>query len=255
MWRPFRMKLTRKYNYFTKNVVLKFLYYAAMWVCLPVLYLVFKVLWGFRIIGRENVRKTRRTPAISVSNHAHNMDPPMTTMAFFPNGPYYLARQHNLEVFLLGGIVRIMRGMPLPEDTENFEVMSAQIVERLQTSNAKVHIYPEGEVEAYSNKLRKFHKGAFYFAVKAAVPIIPMTFVFTSKRRIRLLVGEPIYLEDVENAQGQSQPRQIVLLAAHVKKTMQKIMDDYLKTLETNRKRKQTKGLSKTYGEPEGEKK
>ena len=199
---------------------------------MPFIYLFFKVCWDFKVINKENTKKVKDSAAITVANHVHNMDSPMTTAAFFPNTPHYVALPHNFEVFFVGGIVRILRGVPLPDGMSNFRRFSQQIDDALQHTKKKVHIYPEGEIEPYSKTLRPFKSGAFHFAVRNNVPVLPMTFVFPRKNSIRLIVGEPIYLMDVPDTKGENEIKQTKLFCQYAKNEMQKMMDDYYLSLE-----------------------
>ncbi|MEF9864059.1 MAG: lysophospholipid acyltransferase family protein [Christensenellaceae bacterium] len=227
MWAPIKIKFTEDYHYVTKSIWLRILYYIFMFVGMPYVYLFFKIKWGFGVIDKKNAKLVKGIPAITVANHIHNMDSPMLTYAFYPSAPYFIALKHNLEAFIVGGIVKILRGVPLPLDVKNFENFSQQISELLSTTTRKVHLYPEGEIMPYCKELRKFKNGAFYFAVKNNVPVLPLTFVVPKKKRVKLIVGKPVFLKDVPGADGLSEPRQIILFSKHVKAVMQKMLDDY----------------------------
>lgn len=234
MWAPIKLKLNANYNYVTKNWGLRFLYYFAMFVGMPFVYLFFKIKYGFHVIDRSNVKLIKKCSAVTVSNHVHNQDAFMLTYIFYPNTPYFVALKHNFEAFLLGGLVRVMRGIPLPEDIKNFERFSEQVNDVLQHTKKKIHIYPEGEIAPYSKQLRPFKNGAFHFAVKNKVPIFPMVFVFPRKGRINLVVGKPIYIEDVPGAEGLSAPKQVVQLSTYTKEVMQGMLDSYYGSINTD---------------------
>ena len=227
IWAPIKLKLHPKYKYINNNVFLQFLYYTVMFIGMPFAYLFFKICWGYKIINKENAKLVKHTAAITVANHVHNMDSPMATAAFFADSPHFVALPHNFEAFFVGGIVRILRGVPLPSDMTNFKQFSRQIDKTLQCTKKKVHIYPEGELVPYGRKLRPFKKGAFHFAVKNNVPVLPMTFVFSRKNKIRLIIGEPIYLDDIVGAKETKNSKREELLGDFVKDRMQQMMDEY----------------------------
>lgn len=232
MWAPIKLNLDEDYQYVTKNLFLRFLYYFAMFVGMPFAYLFFKIRWGFSVIDKQNAKLVRKTAAITVANHVHNMDSPMLTYVFYPSAPYFIALKHNFEAFIIGGLVRVLRGVPLPSDLKNFERFSEQMNDTLKNTTRKVHMYPEGEISPYSRELRNFKNGAFHFAVKSDVPVLPMVFVFPKPKSIRLIVGKPIYLKDVPGTQGVKQPKQTVLLGRYVKAKMQEMLDEYYGGLE-----------------------
>jgi len=227
MWKPIRLRFHEKYRYVSKNPGLVFLYWFAMIVGMPFGYLVFWARYRFKVLGKENVRLLKKQSAITVANHVHDMDSPMLTKALYPNGPYFVALPHNFEAFIIGGLARVLRGIPLPSDIHHFSRFSEQVNTLLRTTRRKVHFYPEGEIEPYAKKLREFKNGAFNFAVKNKVPVLPMVFVFPAENRVKLIVGKPIYLSDVPGAAEAKEARQIVLLSQYTHETMQKMMDDF----------------------------
>lgn len=227
MWAPIKLNLDENYQYVTRNLFLRFLYYFAMFVGMPFGYLFFKIRWGFSVIDRKNAKLVRKTAAITVANHVHNMDSPMITNVFYPSAPYFIALKHNFEAFIIGGLVRVLRGVPLPSDLKNFERFSEQMNDTLRNTTRKVHMYPEGEIAPYSRELRNFKNGAFHFAVKSDVPVVPLVFVFPQPKRVKLIVGKPIYLKEVPGTEGVKQPKQTVLMGRYVKAKMQEMLDEY----------------------------
>lgn len=227
MWAPIKLKLDENYNYISKNWGIKFLYYFAIFVGMPFLYLYYKIRWNFKVIGRENAKLLKKQAAVTVANHVHNIDAFILTNVFYPKTPYFVALKHNFEAFIIGGLVRVMGGIPLPAEVKSFERFSAQVNDVLKNTTRKVHIFPEGEIEPYAKKLRKFKNGAFHFAVNNDVPILPMTFVFPKHKNLTLIVGKPIYPKEVVGNEDLSKPKQVVKLAEYVRTEMQKMMDDY----------------------------
>jgi len=120
-WAPYKLKLSENYNFVSKNVFIKFLYYIILFGGLTVVNLVCYIRWDFRISGKENVKLIKDTSAITVSNHVHDMDSPMLTRAFYPDTPYFVALKHNFEMFAVGIFVRLLRGVPLPS-TDDLKV-------------------------------------------------------------------------------------------------------------------------------------
>lgn len=227
MWAPIKLKLNENYHYVTKNWGLRFLYYFAMFVGMPFVYLYYKLRYRFGVIDKQNVKLVKNQAAVTICNHVHNTDAFMLTYLFYPNTPYFVALKHNLEAFVLGGLVRVMRGIPLPDDIKNFEIFSAQVSNVLQNTTRKIHMFPEGEIAPYSRELRPFKNGAFHLAVKNKVPVLPIVLVYPAKKRIKLIVGKPIYLKDVPGAEGLSEPKQVVLFSKHAHSVMQGMMDKF----------------------------
>lgn len=227
MWKPIRLRFTETYRYVSRNPGLAFLYWFAMIVGMPFAYLRFWVKYRFTVTGRENVRLLKKQSAITVANHVHDMDSPMMTKAFWPNSPHIVALPHNFEVFVVGGLARVLRGIPLPSDIHHFSRFSEQVNELLRTTKRKVHFYPEGEIEPNARGLREFKNGAFNFAVRNKVPVLPMVFVFPAENRVKLIVGKPIYLSDVPEVVGAKDAKQVVLMAQYTQTIMQNMLDEF----------------------------
>lgn len=228
-WAPYKMKLNENYNFVSKNVFIKFLYYIILFGGLTVVNLVCFIRWDLRISGKENVKLIKNTSAITVSNHVHDMDSPMLTRAFYPDTPYFVALKHNFEMFAVGIFVRLLRGVPLPstDDLKVFGKFQADINHLLQTTRHKVHLYPEASIDPYCRKLRNFKKGAFYFAVRNNVPVLPMVFVYPKPKKLRLLIGKPIYPSQIQGIGEMKEAQAVVTVAKETRNTMQKMMDDF----------------------------
>lgn len=227
MWAPIKLKLNKDYNYITKNLGIRFLYHFAMFIGMPFVFLAFKIQWRFRVINRQNMKLIRKKAAVIVSNHVHNLDSFMMMQAFFPNSAYVVALKHNFEAFIIGGLVRVMRGVPLPDDMQNFQRFAMQMNQMLQHTSKRLLFYPEGEILPYSKELRPFAKGAFYFAVRNNVPIMPMVFVFPKKKRIQLIIGKPVYIADVPDTASLNESKKVKSFTQYIYNIMQKMMNDY----------------------------
>lgn len=61
-------------------------------------------------------------------------------------------------------------------------------IDSLLNNGKTVHFYPEGSLWPYYDKIRHFKNGAFDFAVRNNVPIIPMVFKFDKQKKISNLI-------------------------------------------------------------------
>ena len=61
-------------------------------------------------------------------------------------------------------------------------------IDSLLNNGKTVHFYPEGSLWLYYDKIRHFKNGAFDFAVRNNVPIIPMVFKFDKQKKISNLI-------------------------------------------------------------------
>ena len=63
--------------------------------------------------------------------------------------------------------------------------------------------------------------------MKNNVPVLPMVFVFPDDIRVKLVVGKPIYKEDIKDYERLNDPKAVVAIAQKTKDEMQQLLDDY----------------------------
>ena len=231
------MKLTPEYKYVCKNVFINFFTPIAIVLGMPFAYMAMKRRHRFEVEGRENIRALKKTSAVVVSNHVHDLDALMLTRPFFPKTPYVIALKHNMEMFLLGPIVRLIRGTPLPDPTDRacFSKFRDDVNELLRTTTHKVTVFPEASIEPYCRQLRNFRKGAFYFSVHNNKPLLPCVFVFPDEHRVKMLIAPAIYPKDLPGFGEVSEPKLIAELANQTRHVMEGMLDDYYARLDEQR--------------------
>ena len=130
-----------------------------------------RLAFGFRILGRENA-KAVSGGAVTVCNHIHLLDCAMVYMAFPKRRMWALSLPANLQLPAAGAIVRTMGGLAVPGSAEGYRTL----YRHLEDCFARGHwlqVYPEGELRPWCRELRPFHPGAFRFAVRFGVPVVP----------------------------------------------------------------------------------
>lgn len=170
--------------------------------CLAVLaYLVDTLFFGLRIEGRKRLRHLKGG-AITVMNHIHPMDCTMVKLAVFPRRIYFTSLSRNLELPLVGWLIKFCGAIPLPTEPTRLISFLRRLKQSLKRGDL-VHFYPEGMLVRDHPCLRDFHPGAFLAAVDSGCPVVPMVLInhelqgkiiFPGNRReMRLVIGEPQY--------------------------------------------------------------
>lgn len=165
----------------------------------------FKYFYGLRFEthGEEKLHDDR--PCVIISNHQSILDM-MGLMEILPRNCIQIAKRELLYtgpvglIMYLGGVIFINR-----KQTSTAKSTMEEVGNTLVRENLKVWIYPEGtRNESYD--LLPFKKGAFYLAVQAQVPIVPVVYssfssfyhpgkkIFTSGK-IKIEVLDPIKTE------------------------------------------------------------
>ena len=143
---------------------------------------------GARVEGKENLRAVRGG-AISVCNHVHTLDTLMVKNALgafrtFHTGSYYLLKRGALgRIFKAGGFLPVGTRF---RDIKNLQDAVGELVARGKI----VNFYPEHALWPQYEKLRPFQSGAFRYAAKFGVPVLPL-FIEFRKTRLRTFFHLP----------------------------------------------------------------
>ncbi len=140
---------------------------------------------GARFYGRKNLRAVQGG-AISVCNHVHPLDTLYVKNALgffrtFHTGSYYLLKRGWAgRIFKAGGF------LPVGGNLQDIKNLQAAVGELIRQGKI-VNFYPEHALWPRYEKLRPFKPGAFRYAVKFNVPILPLFIEFRQTRLRRLL--------------------------------------------------------------------
>jgi 1-acyl-sn-glycerol-3-phosphate acyltransferase len=130
-------------------------------------------------------------PCIYVGNHQSGLD--MATFGrIFPRRTVVIGKKELLWIPLFG-LTFAAGGNLLIDRKRRVRAIAglAQVVEAIRARGASVFIFPEGTRNRSSEPLLPFKKGAFYMAIHAGVPIVPIVsqplgpLVSWKERRIR----------------------------------------------------------------------
>ena len=200
-WEPCKFEIDDDFNFvndnFLFNIFSNFLYFIAF----PILVFINKLFFGFKIEGRENIENIT-TGKITVSNHVHPLDCTMIGLANVPHKTFYTSLESNFKIPIVRRIIKLLNTVPIPQNIKYTKAFMDSIDELLQ-NNKTVHFYPEGSLWPHYDKIRHFKNGAFDFAVRNNVPVVPMVIKFNKAKKINnliktrstisLVVQKPIY--------------------------------------------------------------
>lgn len=150
-------------------------------------------------IGLENILKGQ--PQIFMSNHQSDFDI-FIVLAFIPGQFRWIAKK---ELFRIPAFGKAMRNAGYIEmDRQNHEkaVRSLEIASQKIQEGKSVMSFPEG-TRSRDGKIKDFKQGMFHLALRARVPIVPISIIGASKimpkrslmihpGRITMVIGEPI---------------------------------------------------------------
>ena len=180
------------------------------WVRVLLCLLVFPILshfkMGIRIKGKANLKRHKDVlahGAVTIANHVHMWDYICVMKALHRvKWTYLLSWDKNVNGES-GPLVRMVGGIPIPEDHEAVVAFSKAVNKLLQDNNF-LHVYAEGSMWEYYAPIRPFKNGAASLAIKNDKPILPMAFsyrkpgwirknIFKQPAALTLTIGEPIF--------------------------------------------------------------
>jgi 1-acyl-sn-glycerol-3-phosphate acyltransferase len=133
------------------------------------------LLWfsGARIVieGQENVDPAR--PTIYVSNHQSALDIPLLFVAI-PCNVRFIAKKQIAWVPVLGWYMWMAGYVFVDRGNREKAIASLDKAGRQIRGGTSIIVYPEG-TRSYDGKVLPFKKGPFALALKARVPICPVT--------------------------------------------------------------------------------
>ncbi len=186
MYEPLELKIDEEYEYIKQGKIFSIfsnlLYYG---IAFPILSVLNKIVYDLKIEGKENI-KNLKTGAISVSNHVLILDCSMIGLSFGLKKIYFTTREGSFKIPFVRRLIKLLRAIPIPSTMSNEECFVKQLDQALQEGKI-IHFYPEKALWPYYEKIRRFENGAFNFAIRNSVPIIPIVIKFRNPKGIRKL--------------------------------------------------------------------
>ena len=183
---PLEFNIDEKYQYIKDGKLFSFfsnlLYYG---LAFPVLTILNKIVYDLKIQGKENI-KDLKSGAVSVSNHVLVLDCTMIGLSFGLKKVYFTTREGSFKIPVVRKLIKLLRAIPIPSNINN-RVNFVKALDKAIQQGKIIHFYPEKALWPYYEKIRNFKNGAFNFAIKNNVPVIPIVITFREPVGIRKL--------------------------------------------------------------------
>ncbi|MCE5255456.1 MAG: 1-acyl-sn-glycerol-3-phosphate acyltransferase [Spirochaetaceae bacterium] len=161
-----------------------------IWFAAPFLAFVMKLLYHYKVKGRPNLKLAgimpsaashwKTKPCILVSNHVLPLDPVLQGLALFPRTTYFTLLEDTVLTPGLGTLVQLLGGVPIPRSPKYLPKMDEAVTQVVQGPGL-IHFYPEGECFLLNQEIKDFRAGAFYYAIRNQVPIVPIATVLNRR--------------------------------------------------------------------------
>jgi 1-acyl-sn-glycerol-3-phosphate acyltransferase len=175
-------------------------FWCARWWCRLVAWSIFA---RIRVHGVEHVR--RGQPYVYMANHSSLIDTP-ALFAYLPHPFRIMAKRELFYVPFMGWHLWTAGHFPIDRGNARKTVASLRRVIEGVRNGRSLAVFPEG-TRTPDGGLQAFHPGVFKIAVKAGVPIVPVTIRGTFELlpkttlaprpgRVDVILGEPIDTTD-----------------------------------------------------------
>lgn len=187
-----KINIDKNYDFIPKNIFFKFASFLLYLIAYPILYIISKLTFGLKIKGRKNLRGVKGAK-ITISNHIHILDVAFVSFANFPTPLYFPTIKSNLEIPFISILVKLLKGIPIPNTFEGRRLFY-NVINELLENNKAIHFYPEASLKPYNENIRRFKDGAFDFACTSNVPIIPIVYTFRNPKYFMKLIKRKKYI-------------------------------------------------------------
>ena len=201
-----RKTVDENYPFEDKSFFAKFRHFIIYTAIFTAVFALHPFVYGLRIKGKENIRKNRKlfkNGAITICNHVYKWDFLAVLQAVkyraltFPARSDLAFTKDAFQVLGAGGI-------PLPETISAAKKFN-ETFDNIHAKKKWIHIFPEACRWDFYQPIRPFKFGAFSFAYRYEIPVIPMVITYRPrtgfykifrKRKndplITLTIGKPI---------------------------------------------------------------
>lgn len=194
------IKVDENFHYINKPLKERLrLFFERLFIVKPFIFYINKK-FGTKVYGRKNLKGIKN--AVLTCNHVDMFDCLAATKAVKGHKLFITAASFNNQRGFLGEMMRAGNMMPLSATHKGMRNFNEGIKHHLSNSHY-VLFYPEQAMWWHYEKPRPFKNGAFHYAVKHNVPVIPLfiTFKETKKKdkegipikKFNLYIMEPIY--------------------------------------------------------------
>ncbi|WP_144547488.1 1-acyl-sn-glycerol-3-phosphate acyltransferase [Bacillus sp. X1(2014)] len=162
---------------------------------------IFKPLYRVEAIGLEHFPK--EGGVLLCANHIHNFDPIIVGI-MAPRPVHYMAKEEIFSVPVLGNIVRKCNAFPVKRGFSDREALRTGL--KILKDGHVFGLFPEG-TRSKTGELGKGLAGAGFFALRSSAAVVPCAIIgpYQSFRKLKVVYGEPIDLEEMRKEKASAE--------------------------------------------------
>lgn len=151
-------------------------------IAFPIAFFYLKLVFAHKVVGREKVKKYRKTAVFFYGNHTNTYaDPLVPSFVSFPKSTFVIVHPNNVSIPFWGKFMPYLGALPLPDNLKagkNFlDTLRLHVAEK-----ASVVIYPEAHIWPFYTKIRPFVDLSFKYPIEYKTPVFCFTNVYTKRR-------------------------------------------------------------------------
>ncbi|MCL2082967.1 MAG: 1-acyl-sn-glycerol-3-phosphate acyltransferase [Oscillospiraceae bacterium] len=154
-----------------------------------IIYLVYLILYRFRVLGRENVPPGG---AVVCANHTSLADPVLAALAFKANDrPFFMAKSELFKNPLFGLLIKLLGAFPVERGASDLGALKHSL--ELLREGKKLLMFPQGTRFSDAETL-ELKSGVAMLALRTGLPILPVYITQGRKlfiNRIEVSIGVP----------------------------------------------------------------
>lgn len=141
-----------------------------------------KIMFGAKVVGKKNVRALKKQGAICVCNHFNYLDTMFVRAAAGHYRSYHTMGPWNNKRGAGGHIIRQGGMLPFSADRAAMRKLTGTMDELLKEGKI-INFYAEQAMWKNYQKPRPMKDGAFHYAVKFSVPVLPVFCTFKKGKK------------------------------------------------------------------------
>lgn len=181
------------------------MYHLVFWPLAAVCWLLFRLLFHWRVSGLENVPQGG---AIIAPNHQSIWDIPLVALALAGRRTYFMAKSELFRNPIFARIIRTLLAFPVRRGAPDRAAIRYAI--EILKQGELLTIFPEG-TRSKTGELKEAEAGLSLIAARAQVPIVPVGIkgtrqMFSREKflpKVEIHFGEPINVQAAESADGE----------------------------------------------------
>ncbi len=159
-----------------------------------------KVVYGCKVKGRENLKALGKSGAVCISNHISYLDTLFVRQAVGYYRSFHTMGRENNKTGLGGEFIRRGGMLPLSSNLTAMRNFNRE-VDRLLKAGKIVNFYAEQAMWVNYQKPRPTKEGAYFYAARSGVPVLPVFFTFRKDkfghmRRLVIHILPAVYAEE-----------------------------------------------------------